>query len=157
MPPVLMRIDRLPADFEDLVAEAAGENFPALARMQEAWSAGTNRFDRCGEGLWIVREGERTVGLCGLNVDPYLADPDVPSDGVARLRHLYVRLAARRRGIGRCLVHRAADHARDRFQWIRLRTHDPVAARFYEALGFAPPPDRLRPDATHALDLSGPP
>ena len=38
----------------------------------------------------VLSEG-RLVGVCGLNVDPYLDDPSV-----GRVRHLYVLVAARR-------------------------------------------------------------
>jgi hypothetical protein len=54
-----------------------------------------NRFSRPGEALLIAERGGRWVGVCGLNVDPYLDDRrvgrdrrdplDVPLPGVARL------------------------------------------------------------------------
>jgi hypothetical protein len=41
---------------------------------------------RPGEALFVARVGERVVGVCGLNVDPYTAEPRV-----GRVRHLTCR------------------------------------------------------------------
>ena len=150
MPVGVTRIRHLPVGFDALVEEARASGFDALPRMRLAWQDRSNRFDREGEGLWAATQDGGLVGICGLNVDPYLED-----DRIGRLRHLYVAHAARRRGVGRALVAEALAQAPDRFAWVRLRTHDVGAARFYDCLGFAPPPPELAAGATHALPLGG--
>lgn len=71
------------------------------------------------------------VGVCGLNRDPY--DDDAAT---GRVRHLYVADAARRDGVGTALVRAVEDAARGSFTRLRLRTLNPRAARFYEAIGY---------------------
>jgi GNAT superfamily N-acetyltransferase len=132
--------------FEALVEESEAEGVFPLTRLVDGWQAGRNRFDRPGEALFAAVENGRLLGVCGLNRDPYLDDPHV-----GRVRHLYVAHAARGRGVGGRLVRAVIDAARDRFQRLRLRTDCPIAARFYQSLGFEPVDEESH--ATHALSL----
>lgn len=133
----------------ELLRDSRGEGFDFLVRLESDWRSGRNRFGLPGEALFAVAVavGGATVGLCGLNVDPYQSDPRV-----GRLRHLYVLAGHRRRGWGSRLVRHAVGHARAAaFREIRLRTDTRPAARFYEGLGF-----RRRsgvPHSTHVLPL----
>lgn len=79
------RMHGLPEGLDALVRESVGEGFSGLQRLQQAWQDGRNRFERSGEALFAARAGGRLVGVCGLNVDPYLDD-----SSVGRVRHLYV-------------------------------------------------------------------
>lgn len=146
---VLALTTELPPGFPALAAEARGEGFRALDRMQRAWTAGENRFDAPGEGLWVASIGDVLVGMGGLNIDPYLAD-----HAVGRVRHLYVAAAARRAGVGRALVESVIERARGTFRRLRVRTHDDGAAQFYAALGFVPATGEDQATATHVLSLS---
>ena len=112
----------------------------------DEWADRTNRFDRPGEALFGARVGERLVGVCGLNVDPYAGD-----DRIGRVRHLYVLVSFRRRGVGRQLVARVIESARDRFDSLRLRTDNEAAARLYVAMGFRAGAERG--EFTHILEL----
>ena len=129
----------------ELVVESRQTGFRALQRLSEEWSAGTNRFDKPGEALFIATFGGQVVGLCGLNVDPY-----TPQPRVGRVRHLYVRIEARRKGIGRTLLDTVITEARKWFDLLRLRTDDEGAARFYERRGFRP---CFSDACTHVFDL----
>jgi len=71
--------------------------------------------------------------VCGLNRDPYLRDATV-----GRVRHLYVAVDHRRRGIGTELVSAVMSLARGHFARLRLRTDSPDADEFYLSLGFMP-------------------
>src|SRR5262249_44829517 len=95
-----------------------------------------------------ARMDGRLVGVCGLNVDPYA---DAPA--VGRVRHLYVLESRRRLGVGRRLVEEVIRTAGSRFDTLRLRTHNPAAARPYGALGFRP---REEADCTHLIVLRRP-
>jgi GNAT superfamily N-acetyltransferase len=141
------RIDALPAGLEALERAARAEGFDFLDRGRREWDDGTNRYALPGEALFAAFLGPRLVGIAGLNADPYLAsDPRQPATG--RLRHLYVLPEARRAGIGRALVAAVWNAAAPTFARVRLRTTNPVADRFYVALGFAR--TGAERDATHA-------
>ncbi|MGH9331210.1 MAG: GNAT family N-acetyltransferase [Vicinamibacterales bacterium] len=150
MPPptVVERLDGPPADcLGALVAESEKHGLRFIRRLAEEWASGANRFDRPGEALFVGRVAGEVVGVCGLNVDPYADEPTV-----GRVRHLYVLVAHRRRGIGRQLVTEVIETARSRFDRLRLRTENAGAAQFYETLGFRRSVG-VR-DCTHIMELS---
>jgi GNAT superfamily N-acetyltransferase len=115
-------------------------------RLDAEWRDGSNRFTQAGEVLFGAFDGDRLVGVGGLNRDPYVAAPHV-----GRLRHLYVLSAWRRRGVGAALIGAVIDAARGRFACVRLRTVAPAAARLYERMGFVAVDDAT---ATHVLSLT---
>jgi GNAT superfamily N-acetyltransferase len=131
-----------------LVAESERHGLRFVRRLADEWATGANRFDRPGEALFVARIGDRVVGVCGLNIDPYAAEPKV-----GRVRHLYVLSGQRRLGVGRLLVSEVIEAARGRFDRLRLRSQNPVAAQFYEALSFRPSVGT--DDSTHVMMLGG--
>jgi GNAT superfamily N-acetyltransferase len=142
------RIDCLPIDrLEPLVAQAAATGFQAIARLQDEWQSGLNRFDQPGEALFIAADNGFIVGICGLNQDPYLHDPTV-----GRVRHLYVAVEHRRKGIGSRLVRAVMEAAKGRFTRLRLRTNSSDADGFYLSLGFMR--FTAEPACSHQLILS---
>jgi GNAT superfamily N-acetyltransferase len=144
---LIERLHGSPADcLGTVVAESEAQGLRFIRRLTEEWTRGVNRFDRPGEALFVARVVGDVVGVCGLNVDPYTAEPIV-----GRLRHLYVLLAHRRRGVGRQLVAEVIGAARRRFEVLRLSTENPGAARFYERLGFQHR-DGAR-ECTHVMEL----
>jgi GNAT superfamily N-acetyltransferase len=147
----LERIDSLPIDrLGALVTEAEAIGFRGHSRLLSEWQAGGNRFDRPGEALFIATDNGRVVGVCRLNRDPYLDDPTV-----GRIRHLYVAVAHRRKGIGSRLVRAVIAAARGHFARLRLRTDSPNADAFYHLLGFLPVIGE--PACSHQLVLVGTP
>ena len=117
--------------FAPLHAEARAEGHRFLDRLRDEWRSGTLRFGGPGEILLGAFDGNELIGVGGISRDPY-----APAPGLGRLRHLYVRPAARRRGIGRHLVARLLDQARAHFDVIRLSTGSEAASCFYEGIGF---------------------
>jgi GNAT superfamily N-acetyltransferase len=149
---VVSRVDRVHDSLPDLTTlladdEHAGTRF--VRRLVDEWASGANRFDRPGEALFGAWVGEHLVGVCGLNVDPYAA-----AARVGRVRRLYVLSGSRRLGVGRHLVMEVITAARGRFDSLRLRTTNPVAARLYEAIGFRPAGGAA--DHTHVMELETP-
>ncbi len=134
-------------DVADLLSDSERFESRIVRRLVEEWGNGANRFDRPGEALFGARDAGRLVGVCGLNVDPYASH-----ERTGRVRHLYVLSAFRRRGVGQQLVLRVIQAAHGRFDELRLRTDNPVAARLYETLGFKPCDDRG--DYTHLAKLA---
>lgn len=122
-----------------LLTASEAEGFRFVARLAAEWEGGTARYDGPGErllgGYEVGADGARLVAVGGLVPDPYGAEP-----GVGRLRHLYVLPEARRRGVGRHLVQALEAAAAGRYHALVLRTDTANAARFYEALGYAPVP-----------------
>ena len=147
---VAIRCERLPdlasPDVGVLVAESEQAGLRLVRRLVDEWADGSNRFERPGEALFGAWVDGRLVGVCGLNVDPYVRD-----DRVGRVRHLYVLAASRRLGVGRVLVERVVETAHGRFDTLRLSTNNPAAARLYEALGFRPAGGS---HCTHVRDLA---
>jgi GNAT superfamily N-acetyltransferase len=133
-----------------LVAESEAQGLTFVRRLADEWATGVNRFDRPGEALFVARDDGRVVGVGGLNLDPYAAEPTV-----GRVRHLYVLTVYRRLGIGRRLVEEIVETARGRFERLRLSTSNPEAARLYERLGFRPRAGVAH--CTHALEMSSQP
>jgi GNAT superfamily N-acetyltransferase len=141
------RLHDLPPDrLADLVTESEKAGFRFMRRLVEDWESGANRYAQPGEALFAAILGGRIIGVCGLNSDPYRC-----GGRVGRVRHLYVAVEFRRRGIGRLLVAVVVRTARNAFEQLRLRTDSEPAARFYEVLGFRRCAGEA--DCTHALEL----
>jgi GNAT superfamily N-acetyltransferase len=131
---IIERIRSLPIDrLRTVVTEADATGFRGLVRLVEGWRSGHNQFNQPGEALFIAHDSERVVGVCGLNRDPYLGDPTA-----GRIRHLYVAVDHRRKGIGTQLANAVIATARGHFARLRLRTDSPIADVFYRSLGFVP-------------------
>jgi GNAT superfamily N-acetyltransferase len=120
-----------PAALAEMLIESERDGWHFVRRLLEEWEDGSNRFDRPGEALFATGDGRRIIGVCGLNRDPYSAEPDV-----GRVRRLYVLRDYRRQGVGQSLLLAVVGSAAGRFHWLRLRTESLQAAGFYERLGF---------------------
>ena len=146
-----MDIERLwelvPEHLAALIAESEASGLTFVRRLADEWASGFNRFDRPGEALFAARDAADVVGIGGLNIDPYAGDVSI-----GRVRHLYVRSAYRRRGIGERLVTVIVDAASGRFRMLRLSTFNVDAARLYERMGFHDPDGA--PRCTHAMELA---
>jgi GNAT superfamily N-acetyltransferase len=128
----IRRVVTLPSDIEYLRIEATSEGFSFMEKLVNEWKSAANRFDKSGEIFAGAFENERLVAVCGLNIDPYMAD-----SSVARLRHLYVLKSVRRKGVASSLVRYLLDIAGMSFTDVRLFTDTANAAVFYETLGFS--------------------
>jgi ribosomal protein S18 acetylase RimI-like enzyme len=145
----IVQLEKMPPDcLAELVAESEAAGFRFVRRLVDDWVSGQNRFDSPNEVFFAALSGSRIIGVCGLNADPYLAEP-----GVGRVRRLYVLAAFRRSGVGRQLTQAVVAAARGRFRLLRVRTGNEKAARLYESLGFQAAVGV--PECTHLLQLSG--
>jgi GNAT superfamily N-acetyltransferase len=126
---------------EPMAAEAAAEGFGFVDRLAREWQSGENTFCAAGERFLLARVDGQAAGICGLN-----RDASAPDGATGRLRHLYVRPAWRRQGVGKALVEEVLGSARSSFSRVRLRTDTAAAGAFYGALGFA---GSTEPNATH--------
>jgi ribosomal protein S18 acetylase RimI-like enzyme len=135
----------LTSEFDELLEESLKEEHQFLKRLKENWLSGENRFDKAGETHVVAVEGAKAVGICGLNIDPYLDDPTI-----GRVRHLYVHPEFRRLTIGSILVEEVIEEAKEHFKVLRLRTHDEGAAAFYMKHGFK---ESILDNETHRLEF----
>jgi ribosomal protein S18 acetylase RimI-like enzyme len=117
---------------DELASDADAIGCRMVSRLIEEWNDGINRFDQPGERVYCAVSAGRIYGMCGLNRDPFAGDPSI-----ARVRRLYVDSTFRRRGIASQLLRQLMDDARVDFRALHLRTFDPIAIAFYEALGFS--------------------
>lgn len=147
------RLHELPtAALGTLVAESAAAGYRMLERLRREWDDGRTRFDGPGEALLGVYDGPTLIAVGGLTADSY-GGPNGGDPRVGRLRHVYVRAASRRRGVGRALVRALEVRAAGRFDALVLRTDTAAAAAFYEALGYRRLP--AGGTATHRRSLGG--
>lgn len=134
-----------PPDLTVLRREGMAEGHHFIERTLTEWDDGSNRFDMNGEGFFIARSNQTVVGMCGLNIDPFLTDPTI-----GRIRHLYVLPSFRRRGIGKKLMEACLHLAQSSCDRVRLRTFDGQPADFYVSIGF----NTVEEDtATHSLQI----
>ena len=144
---IIERLSEFPSEaFGLLVAESEQAGLRFVHRLVEEWASGRNRFERPGEACFAALVDGRIVGVCGLNVDPYTAEPRV-----GRVRHLYVLSAYRKLGVGERLVGEVIAAGRGQFGTLRLRTQNETAARLYERMGFRRCADLA--DCTHLMEL----
>ncbi len=135
----------LPSAIDTLLDEALATDHEWVAEFRPAWQA--HPFIGDGEALLLAWEGEDLLAMAAISADPFVADGTT-----GRLRFIYVRSAARRRGIAELLVDQCLTRAHGHWQRLRLHTDNPVAARLYGRYGFQAAPDEVR--ATHVLDMT---
>jgi len=143
---ITKRLIHLPLGFLKLEDESLREGFYFLKKMRIDWDLGNNCFDRAGEGLYGVFDGDKLIAIGGLSADPGGRN----QNKIGRIRYLYVSKPYRNQGIGAGLVHKMISDSCFDFSKLRLRTDSNEAARFYESLGFCPVIDH---SASHEFDL----
>jgi ribosomal protein S18 acetylase RimI-like enzyme len=132
--------DALPADVEALVAEAVAEGYDWIGTLPDDWRA--RPFRDAGEALFLAREGQDLLAMAVISRDPFVADAVT-----GRLRYIYVRATARRRGLAERFVRACLDRAEGRWRRLRLHTSNSGAAALYARYGFRP--DGADPRSTH--------
>ena len=119
-----------PDGLEDMLEEANEEGHGFMERFRREWQDGSERYQRENEGLFVAYQDGRIAGMAAMGLDPFAKNARI-----GRLRHVFVRLRARRQGLAEALVKACLERGRN-FELIRLRTDNAHAARLYERLGF---------------------
>jgi len=120
----------------EIIQESRELGYRHVERLARDWGDATNRFDRPGEALFVVKDHRGDiVGVGGVNVDPFAGDART-----GRVRRVYLAARARRMGLGGELLEVIEHHARSRFDRL-VANVNPNAVGFFEHLGYVPTPD----------------
>jgi ribosomal protein S18 acetylase RimI-like enzyme len=116
----------------ELATDAEADGWRMVSRLIAEWVDGSNRFAAPGERAYAAMSiNGQPVAVGGLSIDPFANDPTV-----GRIRRLYVARAQRRRGVASALMKKLGEDAAEHFRMLHLRTDNPEASAFYEAIGF---------------------
>lgn len=136
--------DHLPKSLDALVSEAVRSGHKWASDLYTAWRS--RPFTGRGEALFLACEGGKLSGMAVISADPFVNDATT-----GRLRFIYVRETARRRGIAERLVDECLRVATGNWHTLRLHTDNEAAARIYERHGFRA--SGADPRATHVMAI----
>lgn len=118
-------------EFSHLVQDSEEEGFNFLIRLINGYKNKVNVFNKTGECLYGIFQGDMLIGVGGLNEDPYTKD-----NKIGRLRRFYISRDYRRLGLGNLLLNQLLCHAEKYFEVIVLHTDTKQGDVFYTANGF---------------------
>lgn len=130
-----------------LLDNSISEGHKLIQKLLDEYTAGSNKFNKNGESLFVARIEDKVIGIGGLNIDPYL---DLIH--VGRVRHLYVLPKYRGSGVGKKLLRTIIEEAKKYFQTLTLYTDNPVADKLYRNSGFSISDKFYK--ASHVLELT---
>lgn len=120
---------------KDLLAASTAEGFQFIERLVTELANHPSQYEGQGAALLGGYAPGQLVAIGGFSADPYTTE-----QGLGRLRRVYVLPAWRGMGVGRRLIRTLEAQAAETYRALVLRTDTAAAARFYEALGYAPLP-----------------
>ena len=91
-----------------LVQESKEEGFNFLIKLISEYENKINTFNKTGECLYGIFQGEKLIGIGGLNEDPY-----TENNKIGRVRRFYIAKEYRRKGVGRLLLLRILSDAKN--------------------------------------------
>ncbi|ABK85855.1 acetyltransferase [Bacillus cereus] len=118
-------------EFKYLVQESKEEGFKFLKKLINEYENELNTFNKSGECLYGIFQGEKLIGIGGLNADPY-----TENNKIGRLRRFYIAKDYRRIGLGKLLLNKLLSHAEKYFKVVVLHTDTKQGDVFYTANGF---------------------
>ncbi|MRR42303.1 GNAT family N-acetyltransferase [Bacillus anthracis] len=114
-----------------LVQERKDEGFYFLIKIISEYEKKINTCNKTGECLYGIFQGEKLIGIGGLNADPY-----TENNKIGRLRRFYIAKDYRRIGLGKLLLNKLLSHAEKYFKVVVLHTDTKQGDVFYTANGF---------------------
>ncbi|HHT7170633.1 TPA: GNAT family N-acetyltransferase [Bacillus cereus] len=118
-------------EFKYLVQESKEEGVKFLKKLINEYENELNTFNKSGECLYGIFQGEKLIGIGGLNADPY-----TENNKIGRLRRFYIAKDYRRIGLGKLLLNKLLSHAEKYFKVVVLHTDTKQGDVFYTANGF---------------------
>ncbi len=123
--------DLMKYEHDYLVQESKDEGFNFLIKLISDYENKINIFNKTGECLYGIFQGERLIGIGGVNKDPY-----TENDKIGRVRRFYISKDYRRIGLGNLLLNRLLCHAEKYFKVVVLHTDTKQGDAFYTANEF---------------------
>ncbi|WIL45125.1 GNAT family N-acetyltransferase [Bacillus bombysepticus] len=114
-----------------LVQESKDEGFYFLIKLISEYENKINTFNKTGECLYGIFQGEKLIGIGGLNEDPYTIN-----NKIGRIRRFYIAKKYRRKGLGRLLLVRIINDAKKHFNIVVLNTDTVQGDKFYTSSRF---------------------
>ncbi|AYF06936.1 TPA: GNAT family N-acetyltransferase [Bacillus mobilis] len=114
-----------------LVQESKEEGFHFLIRLISEYENKINTFNKTGECLYGIFQGEKLIGIGGVNEDPY-----TENNKIGRVRRFYIAKEYRRKEVGRLLLLRILSDAKKYFNTVVLHTDTEQGDKFYTSSGF---------------------
>ncbi len=127
----IIRITDLSDGIRALAKIASVDGHQNIETLVNEFDSGVNRFKKPGEALFGAYDATSILGIGGINIDPYYGLPTV-----ARVRRLFVKPDARRRGVATALMLQIEEIGRRYFSKLQLLTNSQTASRFYINLGY---------------------
>lgn len=118
-------------EFKYLVQESKEEGFNFLKKLINEYENKLNTFNKTGECLYGIFQGEKLIGIGGLNEDPY-----TENNKIGRLRRFYISKDYRRIGLGKLLLNQLLSYAEKNFKVVVLHTDTKQGDAFYTVNGF---------------------
>jgi GNAT superfamily N-acetyltransferase len=136
--------DELPAGFNSLLDASLKEGVRNLARLDEHWRSGLERFDQHGAALFAAFHQETLIGIAGVSREQSYSSPAM------RMRRLFVEPKWRRKGVARLLAQRCMSTGLVSAETLTCNARATAAAGpFWVSMGFRPV---ALPDITHVYD-----
>ncbi|MGE6551373.1 GNAT family N-acetyltransferase [Bacillus mycoides] len=129
-----------------LVQESKDEGFNFLIKLISEYENKINTFNKTGECLYGIFQGERLIGIGGINENLYTED-----NKIGRLRRFYIAKDYRRKGLGKLLLGRILSDAKIYFTIVVLHTDTEQGDQFYTSSGFAK--GKMYVGTSHYLNL----
>ena len=127
----IIRVTDISEGIRELAKIASLDGQRNVDTLVKEFDSGINRFNKPGEALFGAYEATSILGIGGINIDPYYE-----SSTVARVRRLFVKPDARRRGVATALMLQIEETGRRHFSRLQLLTNSQTASRFYLSLGY---------------------
>ncbi|MGG1342659.1 GNAT family N-acetyltransferase [Bacillus toyonensis] len=128
----IQQIDNLMKyEISHLVQDSKEGGFNFLIKLINEYENKINVFNKTGECLYGIFQGEKLIGIGGLNEDPY-----TENNKIGRVRRFYIAKEYRRKGLGRLLLVRILSDAKKYFNIVVLNTDTEQGDKFYTSGGF---------------------
>ena len=113
-----------------LVQESKDEGFYFLIKLISEYENKINTFNKTGECLYGIFQGEKLIGIGGLNEDPYTIN-----NKIGRIRRFYIAKIPKER-IREVIISENYKRCEKHFNIVVLNTDTVQGDKFYTSSGF---------------------
>ena len=125
---VIKQVIGLPTEsLKILQKEARQKGLITFEVLEKQWQSGQCRFDKAGEGLFVVFKNKTIIGIGSIQQSPSAP----PTSGVGLLQNCYILEKERRKGYGNKLFRHLVEFAAIEFGQLQINEQCP----YWEQLG----------------------